>query len=290
MSKELLLKALVCSAAIATLIGSGTTGGSDGSSLQTLSQAHANHTTLSGKANTIYYSPSTGVAIDSNSKTISIMANNSGGYDASINGVSYTFSPSEWDATNKQYVKYITPTNALVFTTAKEASGGAFAYKYTDLVVAGEFNTATNYSGAGFGTYGIKTEAMPAANSVTLSGKATAFVSARNNTSLNNALVGNITLNANFSTSKISGSITNISDVLTANTYPGQLNIEDSAITHNTYQANITGSTAFNNSIGEAATGKLDGGFYGPDAAETSGTFTLSTPNYVGIGGYIAKK
>lgn len=314
MLKFSLIKALVCSATITSLVASGTTtdtldsdqlqtlGGGQSQTLdsdqpqtlnsvklQTLNEAHAKYKKFDGTANTIYHTLHGDMKLSYGKHSVRIKKNSLGGYDAVIGGRNYEFTAADWNAANNQYEKQISRTEKVVFTTSQAASGRRFAYRYTDLFFTGRNKTSTGFVSLQYGNFGIKTQEMPKENNALLYGRATALISPREDKSSYNSLTGKIALSANFSTNKISGKITGIRDAASRKIYPGQLNIKNGAITLNNYKASLSGSQSFNNSIGGTVNGDLQGSFYGPDASETSGTFTLSTPSKVGIGAFLAK-
>lgn len=284
MSKELLLKALVCSAAIATLIGSGTTGGSDGSSLQTLSQAHSSKLTFTGEANEGFYTPATGVRLGANNQKFSVVANSSGGFKTVINGKTYEFSSADYNSTLGVYTKKITDTQ----TVSLFISTGQNSYKYAGAVGAEFIDSASNSQSIGFANYGVKTIAMPT-SSAAYTG-ASRMVIADKTTKLLYSYDGSVSVNADFATNKLSGSIYNLTNNVDQTKFPGQLNIEDVNITHNGYTGSISGSSALNTALNSTVTGNVQGSFYGPNADETAAKFDLSTSNSVAVGFFVAKK
>lgn len=286
--KDLLIKLSVAGFSAATLVASGVTTGSTGSGdapFQTLPQAHAANKTFSGDANGAYYSPSTGIQFVADSSKFSIVANSSGGFDAVLDGENFSFSSADYDSSLGSYVKKLTSTR----TVALAVSLDSIKYKYAGLLGAEFENTATGYRSIGFANYGIETISMPSTSSALFTGDATMIIGDKT-TGLLYSYKGDVSLTANFSTNKVGGNILNLTNTVDATKIPGQLNIEDGNITHNEYVANLNGSTTLNSYFNTTITGKLQGGFYGPNADETAGKFTLSTPNSVTIGAFVAKQ
>lgn len=272
-----------------TILGSGaeTTTQADFLSLK---QAQAKNKIFSGESNAFVFSASNGLSLGDDKQVFSIQKNSTGGYDATLNGEEFSFTGQEWDAAGKQYIKHVSDDETVIFWTIQEITGSESAYKYVDLIFAADNNTATKVVSAGFGVYGVKTETPPTDKTTLLTGKAVAFIANRSNASFNNVLTGDMSLTANFSTNKITGSIASITDSVSSTVIPGQINIEDGVVTHNSYNAKLSGSNTLNTYFGEAIRGKLQGGFYGENAEETGGKFTIASPNYIGVGGYTAKQ
>lgn len=282
--QNLLIKLGVVGLSAATLLASGTTGASNGSS-QSLSQALTSGKTFTGSANGGYYSPATGVQFASGSPKFSIKSNSNGGFDTVLDGESYTFSAADYNSSLLSYVKKISATR----TVALAVSPIGDKYKYAGLLGAELIDTAISYQSVGFAGYGVQTETTPTAASVSLNGEASMII-ADKTTKVLYAYRGDIGLLANFSTNKISGSIYNLANTVDATKVPGQLNLVNGKITHNVFDADLSASSNMEAYLNTSISGKLQGGFYGPNAAETAGIFSLSTTNSATVGAFIAKQ
>jgi hypothetical protein len=149
---------------------------------------------------------------------------------------------------------------------------------------------AGTYAGASAGN--SLTSSMPTTGTATYTGGAEGYVQQPAGTNALNVgqFYGTASLTANFATDNITGSITNITsyNVKTSNaTQTSQGTVNDinlsASISGSTYTGQATASstvgstgaagTAFNIS---GASGTVTGGFYGPSAQETAGTFYLA--------------
>ena len=280
----LLCATTISLAACGVTTGSGTTGNSNVTSLAT---SHAAKKTFTGLSNAILYSQASGVSLGSDKQSFSIVANSSGGYDGVLNGKKFSFTASEWDAASFSYKKQLSTNEIVMFSIGHKM--GNNNYKYADIVAGGYVNSATKIASVGYAAYGEKTISMPSTGvTASYSGNAAAIIVNRGGDNLSNAVAGSITLNANFSTGKLGGQITNMSNLNGA--MVGQLNIENAAITHNGFEAILKGNNTLNASYGEVISGRMQGKFFGPNADETAGKFTISSPSYIGAGVFIAKQ
>lgn len=226
----------------------------------------------------MYYSPSTGIQFVGDSPKFSIVANASGGFDAVLDGENFSFSADNYDSSLNSYVKQLTSTRSVALAVTPDSG----KYKYSGLLAAQFENTATGYESVGFANYGVETINMPSTSSALLSGLAVMYIADKTTNKLY-GYEGTMSLTADFSTNNLGGNISDLSSLVNATKVPGQLNIEDGNITYNEYAANLNGSATLNSYFNTTITGKLQGGFYGPNAEETAGKFTLSTPNSVTI-------
>jgi hypothetical protein len=138
------------------------------------------------------------------------------------------------------------------------------------------------------------TATMPTTGSATYNGGATGVALVGSNAY---RFYGTTALSANFATNAITGDITNINAYATGGNGPtpslGTMNSIALAATisgsvfNGTSSAASTPGTAVNIS---GATGTLNGGFFGPNAAETSGVFSLSGGGALVMGSFGATK
>jgi hypothetical protein len=159
---------------------------------------------------------------------------------------------------------------------------------------------AGTFGGAAFGS--ALTATMPTSGTASYSGGAEGYVVQPVGTNPKNVghFYGTSSLSANFGTGAVTGSVTSIQSYSVNNGGSGETlqgtvnNIGLSAtISGNKFSGttNVTGSAGTAWDI-TGATGVINGGFYGPNAAETAGAFSMSggTNSTTIIGSFGAKQ
>ncbi len=139
-----------------------------------------------------------------------------------------------------------------------------------------------------YGVVGQKTVNMPATGSATYKGTAEMDVAENGSVSATNpvTLDANVDLTADFANKKVTGSLHSFEDGNGASV-PGTVNLQQGTISGSTLSANLDG-----NINSENVTGSMKGMFYGPNADEVGGAFTLhsnSSPRKA-VGVFAAKK
>lgn len=280
-----LKKIAIAATSIVTIVASATTSG--GGSNQTLSQAHTAKASFSGTSAGAFYTPADGMKLATPSK-FKIQANNQGGFNTELNDEKFTFTGTDYIGSPGEgaYQINTSPTRTVTFALS-DYNGD---YKYAG-VLAGEIidtHPAKIYHSVGYADYGINTTTMPTSSSTKMNGIVDMAVGDKADTSLN-YYSADISLNANFSTNSISGNISNFSKNSDSTKVAGQLDIVNGTIAGSRFTSDLNGDSSLNANLGATLTGKLQGGFYGPNAVESAGTFTITTPNIVAGGAFIAK-
>jgi len=158
-----------------------------------------------------------------------------------------------------------------------------------------------SYLGASAGGSGTPVANVPIAGTATYSGSGATggatgayFVPSGSGTIAAGSLTGNVALSVNFSSGAVTGSLSNMTATPTgggAATPWNSVNLTAS-INRLANNASFIGTTATTDApagagsagFSSAATGGLGGAFFGPNANEVGGTFTLTDPNAAGGG------
>lgn len=303
-------KCVIVGFAAFTLVASGTTGTTaantgvtDTSGYNTLGEAHADKLTFSARAPGVSITENKTLVLDSTGEPVNVTKNAAGNYDILWKGKTYALTRFESSGAKATYTFKVSDTETIVLASLSEAFAGFIDYNHAELVMLANVDAATadkkptNGTELGFVSLGIKTEMPPTDKSVTYKGGATAFIMDNDVDGFSKVYGGednyngDLTLVADFSTNKISGSISGLNKGVDADIdVPGSIAINSGSIVESGYSATLTGDAAINGYFGDTIVGGLSGNVYGADADETSGTFYISTDKYSGIGGYIAKE
>lgn len=240
-----------------------------------------------------------------------ISANANGGYDVTVNGHTTTFTADElsdwangWEDADAEFGYADAHTyyagSDLEGFLAGEADGPTYVqlWKYW-----WDASQTDDYDGARSGYAVVGTETHPDY----IDGQdATASYSGFANlvifTNDGSQEIGmwtqgddEFSLNANFSDSTLSGSITDL--MSDAGAVDGTINLESGTIADNGFSGAVSADAAFVGAVDTAfgtATGDLSGEygglFFGPEADEVGGTFSISSDGAVGVGGFIGEK
>ncbi len=137
--------------------------------------------------------------------------------------------------------------------------------------------------------YQTPSEAMPASGSATYTGtgEVAGFVLLPSGASaVGTGIAGDATVNANFATGKVNGTLSNMQAVVGTQTTPwNSVSLTaDIAAGKNTFSGSTaaTSAPAGTYSLKSTATGTVTGGFYGPAAENVGAVWTLSNPDGTG--------
>ncbi len=189
--------------------------------------------------------------------------------------------------------------------------GKAVGLQYSDFGVwtisptannAGTQNPAYVGAGAGARPGAAETTSMPSSGSASYAGAAAGYVTVANTPG---EFYAPATLNANFATGAVTGTIGSTTSGITVyavgggsgNTVSGTMNaigitasIGGAGATASEYSGTVSAMSTAAASIDiSGATGPIKGGFYGPSAVETAGTFQLSGAGVQVVGSFGAK-
>lgn len=284
-----------------TTTGGTTTSGSDLFSSKTSYTADAqsgyNHVNLGGTSSVL--------AKDAGFK---ISKNSGGGYDVLSGGKTISFTSADAStSTNSDglsvtgYVNINDPLNISTFTLTSDIAikSGETGYKYSDTYVLSTTKIditdptgiSTDYK---FGAFGQLTATMPSSNSVTYNGTAGVSVVDNRNGNLH-VSEGALQLVADFSTSKLSGSLSGLKGnivsklaAVTVSNPTGSFAISGDVGGSN-FTANLVGDAELNAHYNETMTGVMDGAFFGPSADEIAGGITYDNANMKGASSFRAK-
>ncbi len=166
--------------------------------------------------------------------------------------------------------------------------GGAVGLQYSDFGewTTGQVASATpNTVNSSYGVYGVgvatPTGQMPTTGTALYTGSAIGVVGYKANTTATTTTVATVTgvadVNVNFGTKAVTGGIVGLRSP-SAGGNPAYLN--DVLFTGTLAGNSFSGTTAAGTNTGNidltGATGKFGGGFYGPNAKEITGTFSLT--------------
>lgn len=248
-------------------------------------------------------------------KNVLIRAHESGtGYKVLVNSKLYEFTvadqvkftdPKTGDKSTA-YQQVISSTETAVFIVAndQEPVSPKTKYTYSD----GYSMTFTNVNSSDYtkstienyyGIYGIDTKAedVPSSGTSLYNGEASWNMSNGSTKKIHSA-AGDLSLSADFNASKITGSISGVTNRVsdnsgneTKNSNIGNLNISGTLVAGtNRFATTLTGNSSLNSFYGETIKGTGNGAFYGPGAAEVGGVFNINSSNYKGAGVLQGKK
>lgn len=299
MLKSIFGKFIISAAAILSLVASvaptggvgdvfdfGGLGASDTPDFRILNEANSGGEAFTSSVNVLIYTKTDGYKLIDN-KDYTLAKNSSGGFDLELNGQSISFNSDNWIKGLGGYGKLLSDTTVVSLNAGQGIVGYQSEFTYVDVIDALSSKGSDDVV-IGFGVFGFETQTPPTNKTVTFTGKVRSFVNERDNFSFSNKITGDLSLSANFDTSKISGNITEIRNGRFKQ-YPGQLDLKNGVIAGSGYAADLVADGTFNAALQDTITGKLNGGFYGPNAEETAGRFVIDTERYIGIGTYEAK-
>ncbi len=150
-------------------------------------------------------------------------------------------------------------------------------------------NTTNGQVTVVYGVAGEKTVNMPTQGTAIYKGTADMDIASPGDYATNFiTLHANVDMTADFAQKRVSGSMHSFEnpDSLEPVPVPGAVNL-NGTISGNTFSAGLSGTIDSEN-----VTGSMNGAFFGPDAGEVGGAFTLksSSSNKVGAGVFAAKK
>jgi hypothetical protein len=164
-----------------------------------------------------------------------------------------------------------------------------FGYWFTTDGVDGVFNLSA--WSIGFVT---PTSQIPITGSATYAGKATGLYNIGGD--FDSAIKGDVSLSANFGTSTLSGSITNITAKSLYSALSGPVNDIGFTATIDRTNDLFAGTTSVTSQVsgtyafGPTAAGLINGRFYGPNAAEVGAVFNVTEGGQRLVGSFGAKQ
>jgi C-lobe and N-lobe beta barrels of Tf-binding protein B len=160
-------------------------------------------------------------------------------------------------------------------------------YSYTTLGIWGRTETSGNSAKfeAAYFTGGVPTTAtdMPKTGTITYQGL---FVGALTNNVDSDGFGGQAVISADFAKGTVGGVFTGTQQLIAANRNFNFTSDARIATGGSVYSGTVTGSTG---TAAAGMAGTLNGGFFGPAAAETSGTFTMQGNGLTVGGAFVGK-